>query len=361
MGRTKVDGNKGRQDNLYLRGDTWYIRFWEDGKEVRRVGGKDKKMAQEKLGLLRADAARGKLGLAMAARSAPTLSEYKAEYLRWANAHKRSAERDERSLLVLEPVFGNTKLSMITRAAVMAYQQARLDHVSGATTNREVACLRKILSHALDAGKIEKNPLLRFHMMPESPGRIPVLEPADEDRLLKALLPWMRPLVRLAVATGARQGELLGLLWRDLDLQAGMLTITDSKSGDSRRIPIHPALLPELNARKGDADKPVIVLPDGTSPARYSVTSAFKDACRAIGRAELRFHDLRHVAGSRLLATGASLPEVAAMLGHKTLAMSKRYSHVSPVRLAGLMAAMPVAASVVDPDENRIRRRAASK
>ncbi len=144
MGRTKVDGNKGRQDNLYLRGDTWYIRFWEDGKEVRRVGGKDKKMAQEKLGLLRADAARGKLGLAMAARSAPTLSEYKAEYLRWANAHKRSAERDERSLLVLEPVFGNTKLSMITRAAVMAYQQARLDHVSGATTNREVACLRKI-------------------------------------------------------------------------------------------------------------------------------------------------------------------------------------------------------------------------
>ncbi len=121
---------------------------------------------------------REQLGLAKSAKNAPTLAEYKTDYMKWAKAHKRSYERDERSLADLIPVFGEAKLSMTTRAKVVTYQQARLERVGGATINREVACLRKILSHALDAGKIETNPLLRFKMLPESPGRIPVLEPS---------------------------------------------------------------------------------------------------------------------------------------------------------------------------------------
>jgi integrase len=357
MPRAKKDGNKGGRDNLFLRGNVWYVRFWSNGKEVRRAAGHDRKGAQELLGQLRAAAERGKLGLAKSARSSPTLADYKATYMEWAEAHKRSADRDERSLRFLIPVFGTVRLSMITRASVEKFQRTRLaTGIKGSTVNREVACLRKILSHALDAGKIEANPLLRMKMLPESPGRIPVLEPTDENRLMVAALPWLRFMIRMAVGTGARQGELLGLRWRDVDLGNGSITISDSKSGESRRIPIHPALIDELTARKGQPDGWVVTLPDGSCPRSSTVTHAFKDAARAIGRGELRFHDLRHIAGSRLLATGASLPEVAAMLGHKTLAMSKRYSHVSPVRLAGLLATMPVAAEVEDPDKDRQRR-----
>ena len=185
---------------------------------------------------------------------------------------------------------------------------------------------------------------MRVQMLPEAPGRIPVLEPADEGKLLEHGPAWFRLMVRLAAVTGCRQGELLALRWRHVDIGQAQMTVENSKDGESRRVPLHPAILPVLDAARGDPDAFLFLTRKKTPPSRSSVTDEFKKACTKIGRPELRFHDLRHVAGSRLLATGASLPEVASMLGHKTLVMSQRYSHVSPVRLAGLIANMVVAA-----------------
>lgn len=333
-----------KRNNLVKRGNVWYVRIFVDGKDTWRAAGRDRHAAQEYLGKLRGDVERGQLRLSKSARGVPTLSGFKDQYMKWAKAHKRSWERDERSLRELEPVFGDTKLISINKAKVEKYQHKRLaDGVQGATVNREVALLRKMLSYAVDCNVIEVNPLSRVRMLPESPGRIPILEPDDERKLLAHGPTWFRLLVRMAVATGCRQGELLALRWRHLDLADGVLTVEDSKSGDSRRVPIHPALLADLEARKASPDDYVFQTRDKTPPARSSVANAFRDAAAAIGRTDLRFHDMRHVAGTRLLATGASLPEVAAMLGHKTLAMSKRYSHVSPVRLRALIAEMPVA------------------
>ncbi len=82
------------------------------------------------------------------------------------------------------------------------------------------------------------------------------------------------------------------------------------------------------------------------------------DKLLTVPEGELRFHHLRHVARSRLLATGASLPEVASMLRHKTLAMSKRDSHVSPVRLRSLISKMTVSQAPtpqpIEPEEAKL-------
>lgn len=352
-------GTYKKRGNIIKRGKTWYIRIFVDGRDVWRAAGRDRKEAQQILGRLRADADRGKLGLGKSTQSTPTLSDFRDRYMKWAKAHKRSWKRDEYSLAKLEPVFGDLRLPQINKARVESYQRDRLAaDVKGATINREVACLRKILSYAVEIDAIETNPLLRIKMLPESAGRIPVLDVEDEARLLQNAPPWLRLLARLAVATGARQGELMALKWRDVDLDVGILTITDSKSGDSRRVPIHPTLLDVLKTCRGLPEALVITLPNGKAPSRYSVTDAFKRAARTIGRGELRFHDLRHIAGSRLLGTGASLPEVAAMLGHKTLAMSKRYTHVSPVRLRSLIADMPMVGVATDNEpESRSTKR----
>jgi integrase len=178
---------------------------------------------------------------------------------------------------------------------------------------------------------------------------------------------------------------LIALRWRQIDFERGILTVEDSKSGESRRIPLHRVLIDELKPQRGLGEGFVIdtmiagnirpytkrnkdekdskkqkdqieKIPDPAKPLTrpQSISHAFRRAADAIGRPDLRWHDTRHLAGSRLLATGASLPEVAATLGHKTLAMSKRYSHVSPVRLATLIDAMPAPVESVPekPQEN---------
>ncbi len=147
--------------------------------------------------------------------------------------------------------------------------------------------------------------------------------------------------------------------------------VEDSKSGESRRVPLHPSLVDELRTRRalveaailarvnGDElaarrefpDAFVVAMPSGLPPEASSISHAFKRAARKIGRPDLRWHDTRHLAGSALLGTGASLPEVAAMLGHKTLVMSKRYAHVNPSRLRDLVARMPAPAeAATEPD-----------
>lgn len=337
---TRKGQDKSERDNIYKRGKSWYVRLWADGREIRRSAGRSKEAARILLTRLREDAERGRLGLPKKTRQ--TVADWAPKYMTWAKTHKKSAWRDEIILKHLIPKFGHLKLTDVTKTHVAAYQRDRQKRVSGPTVNREVAMLRKLLSHAVEAGELESNPLSRVRMLPESPARQPTLEPTDEQLLLQASPQWLRLMVRLAVATGCRQGELLALRWRHVDLENELFTIEDSKSGESRQVPIHPAVLDDLHNRRGLPEGYIVTLPNGTSPARHTVRNAFKKATKTIGRGDLRFHDLRHVAGTRLLATGANLPEVAAMLGHKTLAMSKRYSHVSPVRLRQLMAAMPV-------------------
>ena len=331
-----------RRNNIFKRGKSWYVRFQKDGKEVWRSAGRSRQAAQELLIKVRADAERDALGLPQKPKAAKTLAEWEPVYMEWAKVHKRSWERDERSLKVLVPALGNLRLTEITKPRVEAYMRDRVECVSGPSVNREVACLRKLLSHAVEAGEIESNQLLGIRMFAESPARIPTLEPADERKLIDAARPWLQLAIRIAIATGCRQGEILALRWRHVDFDNGVVVVADSKSNDARRVPLHPTLRDDLRRVRGLPEGYVVSLPNGRSPSRHSVHNAFKKAVAAIGRPDFRFHDLRHICGSRLLATGASLPEVAAVLGHKTLHMAARYAHVSWTRLSALVASMPV-------------------
>jgi integrase len=316
-----------------------------DGREVRKSAGRSKQAAQQLLAQLRADAERGKVGLAR--KSTATLKAWTPKYLDWAGRHKRSADRDARSLKMLVARLGNLRLSDIGRVHVEAYQRDRAgEGVTGATCNREVACLRKLLSHAVEAGQLESNPLVGVKglMMPEAAPRQPVLSLGQEKALLAAAPAWARPILRAAVMTGCRAGELLALRWRHVDFDGREVVVEDSKSGDSRRVPLHPEAMNMLRPFRGLPEAPVFMMPDGSPVLITSLSRAFKNAAREIGRGDLRLHDLRHVCGTRLLAQSANLPEVAALLGHKTLAMARRYAHVTRTRLHDLVASVPATA-----------------
>ena len=335
----KRDDNPQR-DNIYKRGNSWYVRIWVDGTEIRKSAGRSKDAARILLVRMRNDADRGRMGLSKKSRM--TIADWAPRYLEWAKAHKRSAWRDEICWKHLKPAFGHLRFNDVTKARVEVYQRDRQKKVSGPTVNREVAILRKLLSHAVEAGELETNPLARVRMLQESPARQPMLQPKDEERLLRACSNWLASLVRLAVTTGCRQGEILALRWKHVDFDNGALIVEDSKSGDSRRVPLHPSLLEELRTRRGPPEDYVTVQDDGKPPPRYKVSEKFRKAAKSVGLSDLRFHDLRHVAATRLLSSGASLPEVAAVLGHKTLAVSSRYAHTTWTRLRALVADMPL-------------------
>jgi len=296
------NGSRKQRGNIVKRGNSWQVRITVDGKHIRKSAGHSRDAAKILLSKLRLQAERGSLGLTT--KSKKTVADWSEKYLEWAKVHKKSAWRDEIALSKLLPAFGNLRLTEVNKSRVEAYQKDRGAEVSGPTINREIAILRKLLSHAVDAGELETNPLTRVGMLPESPARQPKLEPDDEQRLLDACPDWLAFLVRLAIKTGCRQGELLNLNWKHIDLAKGALVVENSKSGDSRRVPLHPDIREDLLAKREHPEAWVVVRDDGKRPTRFMVSDQFRRAVDKSGLSGFRFHDLRHVAATRLLATG---------------------------------------------------------
>ena len=149
--------------------------------------------------------------------------------------------------------------------------------------------------------------------------------------LLEQLPVQYRPVVLTAINTGLRQGELLDLTWSDIDWNAGILTVQETKAGDKRRMPMNSTVLAVLmGLQVGCATHPT----DHIFPhcARY-LRRAFARAIKAVGLVPFRFHDLRHTFASRLAMQGANDRTLMALGGWKSPAMLIRYAHLSPAHL----------------------------
>ena len=124
--------------------------------------------------------------------------------------------------------------------------------------------------------------------------------------------------VLFALTTGARKGEIAALEWSRVDLKRRWATFARTKNGDARGVPLTATVCSLLAARPRGAAR---VFP-------VDITKAWHTAVARAGIVNFRFHDLRHSCGSAMVQAGANLAEVATLLGHKSLQMSLRYSHV---------------------------------
>jgi integrase len=207
---------------------------------------------------------------------------------------------------------------------------------TGATVNRYIATLSHLLSFAVRERRLlDRNPVSDISRKKESRGRTRFLSDEERAGLLKACgdseWPALRTLVLLAITTGARRGELIGLTWADVDVKAGRALVRDSKNGEQRTLPLAGKALEALRALKlqGSARSGHVFPQPSGLPGPYEHFDAhWQAALEAAGIEDMRFHDLRHTTASMLAAQGASLLEIADVLGHKTLAMVKRYSHL---------------------------------
>ena len=136
-------------------------------------------------------------------------------------------------------------------------------------------------------------------------------------------------LYTVALATGMRQGELLGLKWKDIDRTRRYALLTDTKNGEARGVPLTSGALRVLEALPRDLGGRVFPI------ERLTLYHAFIAACKRAGISDYTWHDLRHEALSRYAERGdLSLLELAEISGHKTLQMLKRYTHLQAEKLA---------------------------
>jgi integrase len=161
-------------------------------------------------------------------------------------------------------------------------------------------------------------------------GRDRRLRPGEEQRLLaacdKSQSPWLGALVRIALFTAMRQGEIVGLAWGDIDLKNGTLIVRDPKNAERRTVPLSKKARAVFKALRASekAEGQIFQIETGRA-----VTHAFGKVCRDHGFSDLRFHDLRHEATSRLFENlNLRDREIAMITGHKTPAMLWRYTHL---------------------------------
>jgi integrase len=208
---------------------------------------------------------------------------------------------------------------------------------AGATVNRYLATLSHMFTMAVKEWRlVASNPVRDISKKKEARGRVRFLSDDERDALLSACAasdwPALHTLVMLAISTGARRGELINLQWDDVDLKGARAIVRETKNGETRSLPLVGKALEALRTLKlqGSAKSPwVFAQPSGFPGPYENFDGVWYSAVDAAGIKDFRFHDLRHTTASYLAAQGASLLEIADTLGHKTLSMVKRYSHLA--------------------------------
>lgn len=254
---------------------------------------------------------------------------------------KGYAQEKYRIEQICRSFLGEKIVREITSVDVATYRDQRLTTINPKTqktlSSSTVRLEMSLLSNLMDIGRIEwgicdSNPVKNVKKPKSPPGRDRRLTAREERLILRYCHnhsnPELYSIVVLALETAMRQGEILGLSWEHINLKSRIAHLPDTKNGSKRDVP--------LSARARDALIRLGVKTKGkvTNYGSNGLKSTWRFMLIKLGIEDLHFHDLRHEAISRLVELGTlDLLEVAAISGHKSLAMLKRYTHLRAQRL----------------------------
>ena len=256
-----------------------------------------------------------------------------------------------RHLRVWQRFLGDYALASITPALIIKAREqiAALEthnkKKTNATLNRYLAALSVVLSYAVrELEWLDINPISKVSKLPEPRGRVRYLSAAERENLIAAAQaspnPYIYPVILLAITTGARKMEIMGLRWADVDLAAQRAILHDTKNGERRCLPLVEPALGELRKLHTVRGKNEYLFPSRDGQQPFDIKRAWDAIIRTTGITDFHFHDLRHTCASYLAMNGATMGEIAAVLGHKTLQMTKRYAHLSDEHSQSVVAKM---------------------
>jgi len=251
--------------------------------------------------------------------------------LKWAE-RQRSYKDKKLWIKQLIEVFGNLDLNELKTMAIEQWQCERLKRNKPATVNRILATLKHMISKGVQWDMASENTLKQVRnakLLEENNRRLRFLNVDECQTLINSCAMHLKPIVITALNTGMRKSEILGLRWEQVDLRHGFILLNTSKNGERREIPINTTVEDVLNEIPHSVES-VHVYTDRNGAPYKEVKKSFHTALRKAGIHDFRFHDLRHTFASHLVMAGVDLTSVKELLGHKSLTMTMRYSHLSP-------------------------------
>lgn len=361
------NGESKKVRGLYKRGETWWMQFaGPNGKVRESTGTSSKKLAISILAKRRVEVAEGRF-LDKKREHKSTLGYLVKQYLNRPNC----GLRDKFTQRPIIAYFGaDVRFGALDAKSIMDYQQFRLTQtrrqgdglVSQSTVNRERAFISALANWAIKAGLADNNPVRGVQRFPEH-NRTRILRGSEVGHLLEACKAgpdYLFPLVFLALTTGARRGSLLALRWDDLDLDRGIMTLRQTKSGREHHIPLPPQTIDVLRTVPHSGCDHVFISKNG-KPIK-DIRTAFQNACHKAEIVDFSFHCLRHSFGSMLAENGIDAITIKTLLGHRTLDMSLVYTHISDARLKNALDTLPdLLASDEDGEESCVSKKGHNK
>lgn len=252
--------------------------------------------------------------------------------------------KDEVGYMLLADVTADT-LSLVKEK--LLNEEFRGKPRSPTTVLRYMASLSTVFTTAVkDWAWLEDSPMKNITKPKAARGRVRFLDDDERERLLIACKESRNKqlylCVILAMSTGMRQAELFSLKWSDVDLKEGFLILHETKNGDRRRVPLagHGLELLREHSKVRRLDTPLL-FPGIKNPLNpIDLQQPWETARKHAGISDFTWHDLRHCTASYLAMNGASMADIAAVLGHKTLQMVKRYAHLSDGHVSNVVASM---------------------
>jgi len=226
---------------------------------------------------------------------------------------------------------GSKQVEEITRIEISNLLSTLSPRLSNATVNRYKAAISVIFTYACRYFNLIDNPALHIPSLPENNERSRFLSEAERKRLFSScrVSQWdkLYLLVLLAITTGARKGEITKLRWNDIDFDRRTAYVATTKNGQPKVLPLTDSVIKELQLFD-TKDSSLIFASKVKEDVPYCFTKPWKKALEDSEIKDFRFHDLRHSCASYLAQSGASLLEIADVLGHKQISVTKRYAHL---------------------------------
>jgi integrase len=315
---------------VFLKNGNWFIDYRANGRRIREKIGPNKSLAEIVLKKRIVEIAENKF-LDIKKEQKIRFEDFADEYLEvhCKPNNKSWHKSDYPNLVGLKKYFVGKYLHEITPEDIERYRSERIREVTKSTVNRVLNCLSSLYNRAIEWEKATSNPVAKVKPFKVPDKRIRYLEKEEIGKLLSHCREHLKPIVIVALHTGMRKGEILGLKWHDIDIKRNIIHLYDTKNGEKREVPMNEIVQKTIiGVLKNPESQYIFCNKDGKPYG--NVRKSFFTALKKAGITNFRFHDLRHTFASQLVMSGVDLNTVRELLGHKSLEMTLRYSHLSP-------------------------------
>jgi integrase len=348
----KEKDKKGLPKGIYKRGGLYWIRYtgidgkmvFESAKQGDRSGTKQKD-AEDLLHERKADILKGKQPESKRIGNY-SFKDLVDQYKPWMEGRHLSAKV---KTYVIDSLFDRYNSLPLRQFNTPIVEQLQTELINkghkNAYVNKVLNILKAMLTKAVEWEMVEPDMLKRVRRVKSlrENKRLRYLSPEECQKLLAVCdeltektkhYAHLKPIITMALNTGMRKGEILGLKWSNLDMRNGLILLEQTKNGERREIPINQTVTDMLKAlpRRIDGGPVFRSAQGGDLPG--DIKHGFATACKNAELTDFHFHDLRHTFASQLVMQGVDLRTVSELLGHKDIKMTMRYAHLAPAHKA---------------------------